>query len=443
MLTATAFILAYGTGCLLALLRHPIYGLLTYVGLLYLHPPSRWWSVYFPSLRWSLIAAAITLLAVLIHRKPTGQPSVFMHGPMRGLLILVAWLGVQSFWALDPSSHSELLVMAVKYTLLMALIYECVDSTKHLKYFLWAHAGGCFYLGIVVITEYVGGRFEGFQGPGIDEANAAALQIVTGVIITFVLFLSGKWKEKLVAVGFMPFTLNALVATISRSGFLALGVAGVIFNLFAPKKIRTTVRGLSLVGLVLFISLTNPVYWERIYTILVAGEQVEGVDTGIGRIVLIDAQWQMFTDHPLGCGHRCTATLSPMYLEDRYLTGKEGNRARSSHNTFMTLLVEQGILGVVLYALLLIWIARTTFRLRRNLYQSIGLIPNTYAATVAILGAITVGDMFVDYLKFETRVWFLAILMVIDRMASSLESSPEENEKELIGLASDKKKIRG
>ena len=348
---------------------------------------------------------------------------------MWGLAIFVFWLGIQMIWALDQQMHTELLVMMAKYTLLVALIYSCLDSLTHLKMFLWTHAAGCFYLGTIVLTKYLGGRFEGFRGPGINEANAAALLIVTGVLTTFVLFLSGRLKEKIVAVGFMPLILNALVATISRSGFLALTVSGVIFNLFAPKRLSTAVRLFSVAGLVLLVLITNPVYWERIGTIVVAGQEIEGVDTGSRRLVLIQKQFEMFSEYPLGCGHRCTAVLSPAYLDDRYLTGSEGYRARSSHNTFMSLLVEQGMPGAVFYIFLLIWVARTTFRLRGKMRSAGGLIPVVYAAVVSILGAITVGDMFVDYLKFEARFWFIGLLMVVVKM-DGIEESLESREAE-------------
>ncbi len=434
MLTAIAFLAAFSVGCLLAIFRHPVYGLATYVALVYAHPPTSWWGAVLPSLRWSLIAAGVTLFAVLIRPSRFTKPGLLEFGFIRGLILFVVWLGIQMIWALDRQMQTELLVIFAKYALLTALVYKCIDSIAHLKVFLWTHAAGCFYLGTVVLADYLGGRFEGFRGPGISESNAAALLIVTGVITTFALFLSGKLIEKIVAVGFMPLTLNALVATISRSGFLALGVAGVLFNLFAPKKIAGVVRVLSLVGLVLFLAITNPVYWDRIDTITIAGEEVEGVDTGGVRLELLKAQFEMFEDYPMGCGHRCTAVLSPAYLESRYLTGREGeSRARSSHNTFMSLLVEQGIPGALFYILSLIWIARLTFRLRSRMRCSSGMLPIVYAAVVASLGAITVGDLFVDYLKFEARFWFIGLLMVLVKMDANQEQIESQQLEQAAG----------
>ena len=358
------------------------------------------------------------MLAILVRKSENPKPRVFQFGLMWGLAFFVAWLGIQTIWALDGPTHFDFFVLYFKFLLLIVLIYRCIDTIAHFKIFLWTHATGCFYLGTVVLSAYVGGRFEGFRGPGINEANAAALIIATGVVTTFALFLAGKVWEKIVAIGFMPVTLNGIIATISRSGFLALIVSGVIFNLFSPKKIIGTVRAFSLAGLLLLVLIANPVYWERIETVFMAGEEVEGVDTGSSRLVIMRAQFEMFSQYPMGCGHRCTAVLSPAYLEERYLSpGPDGTRsARSSHNSFMSLLVEQGVPGAVVYLCLLGWMASTIFRLRSPMRDSIGLVPIVYVATVSILGAITVGDLFVDYLKFEVRFWFLGVLMVLVKL---------------------------
>ena len=122
MLTAIAFILAFASGCLLALFRHPIYGFVTYVGLVYIHPPAHWWGQVLPSLRWSLIAATVTLLAVIIHRSKATEPRLFEFSVMSGLLLFIGWLGVQSFWALDQTMHIDLLILTAKYALLAALM---------------------------------------------------------------------------------------------------------------------------------------------------------------------------------------------------------------------------------------------------------------------------------------------------------------------------------
>jgi O-antigen ligase len=420
------FILAFASGCVLAFTRHPIYGLMTYVADVYLQPPSRWWGAAIPgNLRWSLIAAAVTALAVIVYKKSDRKTSFFGHSVAAGLVLYILWLGIETFWAMDKTAHQELLGLVAKYALLVALIYKCVDSEKHLRYFCWTHVAGCFYLGWVAYTAYEGGRFEDFGGgAGITEANSGALQIVTGILVAGSLFLEGRTKEKLVLLAMIPFIVNALIVTVSRGGFLSMVVAGVVFNYFTPVRLRLPVRVLSVLALILFVMLTNPLYWSRIQSLQAAGAEVEGVDTGAGRLVLVEAQWRMFRGHPFGCGHRCTATLSPSYLDDSMLTGEGETRARSSHNTIMTMLVEQGIPGGAFYLLLLWWVASKLRVLARELRNKDGLLATMFPAVAAIVAAILVGDLFVDYLLFEARFWFVAITMVmLDLVARTGEIS--------------------
>jgi len=89
-LTGIAFLIAFAAGCVLALGRHPIYGLVTYMGVFYLPPYLRWWGEALPNLRWSLLAAVVTLAAVQIHRtKLLSHGKLFSHSVVKWLLVLV------------------------------------------------------------------------------------------------------------------------------------------------------------------------------------------------------------------------------------------------------------------------------------------------------------------------------------------------------------------
>jgi O-antigen ligase len=326
-------------------------------------------------------------------------------------------------WAMERDMQIVLLSAYAKYFVLMLLIYACIETVEHLRMVLWTHVAGCFYLGWIALTDHTGGRFEGFGGPDINEANSGALQIVTGIVVSGALFLVGRFRSRIAVLLSAPLIVNALIVTVSRSGFLAAAVAGFIFNTLTAARYKRFVKIASVLGIVLFVLLTNPQYWARMASIKLAGQQVEGVDTGAGRKEIIFAQLEMFKAHPFGCGHRCTATLSPQYLDDRFLTGQGSERQRASHNTIMSLLVEQGAPGVILYALLVGWTFRTVMKLREIMRRNEGLAGQAYAAIAASLAAIFVGDLFVDYLKFEARIWFLALLMVVVKLAG--ETNPQ------------------
>jgi len=427
MLTAALFVLLYLAGCLIALVRGPIYGLMTYALMLYVSPSDRWWGKgLLEEMRWAMIAAAITMIALLLHRtKPPPRP--FLGQPVvLGLLMFVAWLGIQSFWALEPESHSSLLAYYAKFAVAAYLVYRCLDSTEHVKQFLWAHVLGCTYLGWVAYTTHTGGRFDDFGGAGIGDGNAGALALVTGVLSAGALFLASGTRARLVLIVAAPIMVNAIIATMSRSAFLALLAGGLVFNLFAPRQFRRWVFGLSVFALGGFLLLSNPDYWGRIESIQYKGAQVQGVDTGSKRLELAQAQLEMSRAYPLGCGSRCTDVLSPLFLPEKDLAATTGRR--SSHNTFLTMLVEQGIPGAVLYLGMVGWIVsflRSASRpVSTSPSEAMLLIPAVAGSLVAIL----VGDLFVQYPKFEIRIWFLTMGMVLLGMvtARSVATDPAQ-----------------
>ena len=424
MLTAAVFVLAYLAGCVMALARHPIYGLMTYVLVFYISPSDRWWGkAALTGSRWALVAAVVTMIALVIHRtKP--PPIPFLRQPLViGMIIFATWLGIQSFWALDPVMHQSLMTYYPKFIVAMYLIYRCVDSTENVKRFLWAHVLGCTYLGWVVYSTHSGGRFDDFGGAGIGDGNAGALACVTGALAAGALFLAGGYRAKLALVVATALIVNAVVATMSRSAFLALVCGGLAFNYFAPRRFRRWVLGLSVVGLAGFLLLTNPDYWGRIESLQYRGEAIQGVDTGSKRLILAQAQLEMSREYPLGCGSRCTDVLSPEFLPETQL---DSQGRRSSHNTFLTMLVEHGIPGATLYVAMVLWILATLRSMAKSRPGSSDpsvtlLIPAVAGSLVAII----VADLFVQYPKFEVRFWFLTLGMLLMGMVTARSAAPE------------------
>ena len=425
--TGVAFVLVFLIGCTLAFLRHPVWGAALYVSTFFVGPQQHWWGQgMLAEVRWAYIAAIVTLLAILFNRNGRA-PSIPLtrHGAFWLMALFVVWLAVESLWALAPAEQWTLLTYYFKFTVALALIYRCVDSEESLKVLLWTLFGCCFYLGWIAYTSYSGGRFEDFGGAGLSEANAAALALSSGALLGASLFLAGRMGQRLVVVGGMPFILNGIVTTISRSGSLALAAGGLVFNLFAPRRLAGQVRVLSVLAVILFLILAGSSYWLRMQSLEHAGQNVEGLDTGEDRVEIIKAQFRMFAAHPFGCGAACTAVLSPRYLPARYLSrAPQGEQAeRASHNTFMTMLVEHGIPGALFYLALLAWTLRSVRRLARGYRDETGFAAVVFPGVVGVLGGILIGDMFVSYARFEIRYWCLALLMAMLAMQASRQSA--------------------
>ncbi len=426
-LTGLAFLMTFAAGIGLAVMRHPLFGLYTYVAVFYLHPPSRWWGETLPDMRWSLLAAAVTL--VVSWRLPSvpGRPSWLSTTPGKALLLFTLWFWLQNLWALEPEAHLEASFLFTKYVLLYYLIYRLVVTPQDMQRFLLVHIAGCAFLGLLAFNIDVSGRLEGVGGPGIDEANAFAMQMATAVVVAAMISLApGGWRWFAIAV--LPFILNGVILSGSRGGFLALLGGGLMLWYLKPKQYRKLFYAFAALGVVLMGMLAHDMFWERMGTIEAAAERDQTADTSaLSRFALVDAQFRMFKRYPQGTGHRGTATLSPVYLDERFLSaGAEDEvRRRSSHNTFMSALTEQGIPGAIFYLWMWGWSARTVLKLKRD--QAFFADPRRatlLASVAAALVIVLVAGVFVDYIKAEVHIWLAALLASLASLAAHPAAQP-------------------
>jgi O-Antigen ligase len=433
-LTAVAFALAFAAGLGLALFKHPLYGLYTYIAVFYLHPPSRWWGNDLPDLRWSLLAAAVMVIATLGQPVNEQRPPWYSTLPAKVLLAFTVWLWIQNLWALSPSEHLNLSVLYTKYVLLYYVIYRLVDTRDKTMWFILTHIAGCLYLGWVAFTTTVHGRLEGVGGPGIDEANALAMQMGTGITVAAMLLLTEKgwrWWFCLLA---LPFMLNTIIDAQSRGAFLALICAGAVLWYLKPASRARLFYGFAALGVVLLLVLGQRFFWERMGTMVATAEDESEMDRSVEtRVVLLEAQLKMARRYPLGAGHRGTAVLSPEYIDKYYLSrsgvGGEATQ-RSSHNTFLTALVEQGIPGAIMYIVLWLWVVVELLKYRRDYSSRVSLqLAGLVAGIGGALAMIGVAGMFVDYIKAEVQIWMFVLLAIAMQFAQRESVSAREPER--------------
>jgi hypothetical protein len=409
-LTAAVFFLCFVVGLGMALFRHPIYGLYTYIAVFYLDAPNRWWGQGLPELRWSMLAAVVTAIAIMRLKPDPARTPWFRTFPGVFLILYTMWLWIQSPWALDPALHRECAIMFTKFIIVYYMVYRLIDTPLLTADFLLAHVLGSFYLGLVALgTAAPGGRLDGVGGAGIDDSNTLGMHAATAVVAgAMLIFVKRDWRRYAALVS-VPLILNTVVLTGSRGAFLALFMGGVAIFVLRPKENMRLFYSLAFLGILGFGIVASDEFWARMKTMEAAVNKEETLDNSAeGRIVQMKAGIHMFAAHPLGVGHRGFATLSPQYLDKIYLTESGG---RSSHNTFISALVEQGLPGAIMYSLIWLWVLKTCLiarqwaKARRPLLDVVVM-----AATCAGLIVVFIGGQFADFLKAEVMVWLLALL---------------------------------
>lgn len=413
-LTGLAFMCAFLGALGLALIRNPLYGLYAYIAVFYVHPPSRWWGAYLPDLRWSMLAAVVTLVAIWI-RLPPADPSRqpwYATGAAKLMIAFTLWFWIGTLWALDRSQHIPAAILLTKYILVFYMVYRLVDTPAKVTAFLLLHVAGCFYLGTLAFGANTGGRLDGVGGPGIDDSNTLSMHLATGVVAGAMLVMHLRDWRRYFCIPALAFAMNAIVLTGSRGAFLALVAGGLALYYLRPVVYKKVFYVFAVLGIVLFFRVASPTFWTRMDTVTVAAAGDEAMDSSaLSRFEMAKAQLQMAKSYPLGAGQRGSEILSPRYLASEFLSGG----GRSSHNVVLTVLVEQGIPGVILFFGFIYWTGKTLRRLKKETATRNPTDEQKTRAVhaAAVGGALTVvliAGMFADFSKCEVQVWMLALL---------------------------------
>jgi len=422
MFSAAAFVLLFVACTALAFLRNPVYGLALYLATVYVHPPSRWWAYMLPDLRWVFMAGAVALVAVVINsvKLDTGNRPWFRTSPGIALLIFVSWFWLQNLWALDPR-HLEYSVQFTKYLVVFYIIYRLASGPRQTADILLLHVTGCAFLGLLCfyVGRSYGARLDGVGGPGMDDANTLGMYLATGVVVGATLLLTLRGWRRMALMVMVPLALNGVIYAGSRGAFVGLLAGGAVVFFLSPPQRRWLFWTFAALGVAAGVVLVDEKFIERMVTIRTAAVSTEDADASSrSRLALIEAQMKMAARYPHGAGFRGTEAMSREFLDARWLSRSQdpSTAARSSHNTFMTALVEHGLVGAALYMWLTLWgvmaIVRLKILQRRGIHAD---LTSPAAACCAGIAVVWSAGHFTDYLHAEVQIWLLALL------AASLE----------------------
>jgi hypothetical protein len=429
MVSAALFAL-FVVGCtVLGFVRHPIYAVYFYLASIYVFPPARWGGYILGDVRWALLSAAVAVLAIIVRRKTLQhKPPWILSVPAIVMTLYATWMWIQLPWALDTTEQLESSIQFVKYIVAFWFIYRVADSKEHVRDVMFAHMIGCAFLGLLCLS--VGreaGRLDGVGGPGIDDANTLGMYLATGALTALGLLLTQSDWRRWVALAAGAVIMEGLVLTNTRGAFLGLVGGALLFAVFKARAHRRLFWGVALVSLLGLVVIADRTFVERMESIRDTTADTEETDQSArSRLFIISAQWEMFLAHPMGIGHRGTAVLSPLYLDDRWLTGTGEDRARSSHNTFMTTLVEQGIPGALMFIWLVLWTLWALVRLRSLERMHGDPEVTTLAATAgAVLGVVFVAGNTADFLMAEVQFWIFAAFVTLLQLRQSAVQDPD------------------
>ncbi|MCA9423260.1 MAG: hypothetical protein KC592_19730, partial [Nitrospira sp.] len=266
-LTVLAFLGIFGLLLILSLVRNPFFGLYAYLFVFYNHPGFRWWGEGLPEIRWSLMAAVVTVVSLAIHLPPRSTVPWHANLGARILMLFTVWGWIQMGWAVSMEAHLEQCILFTKYCLLFYLIYRLSSDVKAIENFAWAHVAGCFIIGWIMYTSASPGRVEVTVGAGMMDANLVGMQLATGLIFGGVLFLGNTGIRRWLALAPLPFILNGIILGGSRGATVAMVASGIVMLYLIPSQYFRSFLLAGILGCVLFSVLSHDLFWDRISTL--------------------------------------------------------------------------------------------------------------------------------------------------------------------------------
>jgi O-antigen ligase len=297
------------------------------------------------------IAVGLGVLAV-IERGRIRRPS-----PGHVIMALFVLQAVASYlWSLYPEGTLTESFTYIQLFIMVWLIWELAPRTREQMWLMQAYVFGTFVSAIDTAYLFLSHQesvYQRYAGAKLD-ANDLGLIIALSIPVSYYLFIRSKgWMVwvyglQLVLAG------TTVLLTASRGGTLASLVALAIVPLTHARLtgrqrivVLLTVSVL-ISGAVLFVPSSS---WERLSTM--PTEFAQGTLTG--RTIIWKAGWEIYRSHPfLGIGANAFRPIVSRVLAEPIRLDQDAlPAAPPAHNTFLSVLVEQGVLGLALFCALL------------------------------------------------------------------------------------------
>jgi O-antigen ligase len=346
------------------------------------------------------IAGLLVLLATVLAVLQAGRmrtPGVFWVFTLAFFL----WFCLSYFWTLDSSATLEKIRGYFQEMMIVWLIWELAETPSDLRALLRATVAGSWILALLTLAAFsspeavAAGQIR-FAAYGQDPNEVARFLDLGFPLAALLVDSERRWPARLLALGFFPLGIFAVLLTASREGLLAaiIGIVGSIALLTRARARRAAAVAFALPPSLIALWLIVPTgTLARLATI---PEQLRTGDLN-QRFNIWIAGWRAFVHAPIlgaGAGSFVVAAhLSPI---------------DTAHNTALSIAVTGGLCALFLAAALVVLAVRCTLLTRASLRMAL--------VTSLLVWVLT---SFVATVEENRTTWLLlAIVALAGRLAS-------------------------
>jgi len=286
------------------------------------------------------VAGLLLLLAAV--------PAVLQPGRLRTpgalqwmVLAFYLWFCCTYFWTIEPVVTLERMRANFQVMMTVWLVWEFAETPVDLRMLLRAFVAGSWVLALLTLANFASpaaiaaGQVR-YAATGQDPNDVARFLDIGFPLAALLLNCEPRWPARLLALGYLPLGLVAVLLTASRGGFLAAMVAlvgcGILLARSHAKGVLAGVLALPPIAAALWFTVPHEIF-ERLATI---PEQLQSGDLN-QRLNIWTAGWHAFVQAPLlGSGAGSFVSVAGMAPTD------------TAHNTALAIAVNGGLLGLFL-----------------------------------------------------------------------------------------------
>lgn len=287
-----------------------------------------------------LAAFVVTLTAIVIWRE--NLRIRWMHWVF---LLFVLWCAASFFWSIDPETSYGRIKTYLQLFLMVFVVFQWAEEERKMFALLEAFVLGCWVAILSTLKNFYFGGLEDWQRIAASGFNPNDMAIIIALGIPMAWYLGLKltarrgWLYRL-----YPFVAPVAVALTASRGGLIIMLIAMLFVVCTFQKVSTR-------GKVLFVAA-----WLSVLVVgyqLVPAESLQrwatiGTEITQGslnsRLYIWEAGLKVFSNNPIlgvGAGAFRTGVIRQL------------GRAIAPHNVYLSILVEQGLIGLGIFLTML------------------------------------------------------------------------------------------
>ncbi len=299
--------------------------------------------------------AGLLLLAAAV-------PAVLQAGRVRPpgalqwlVLAFYLWFCCSYFWTIAPAETLYMMRAYFQEMMIVWLVWEFAESPRDLRALLRAYVAGSWVLAALTIANFssvaaIAASQIRFAAYGQDPNDVARFLDVGFPLAALLVNSESRWPARLLALGYLPLGLFAVLLTASRGGFLAAVVAligcGVVLSRGHGKSALAWILALPAMAAAMWFAVPR----ETLARLATIPQQLEGGDLN-QRLNIWSAGWRAFVQAPLlgtGAGTFVSAAgLAPI---------------DTAHNTALAIVVGGGLCALFLAVAIVVLAVRSAFQ---------------------------------------------------------------------------------